>query len=84
MRARGSECCAVLNNDVGEGRVFGWVDFGQREDQERNCDRDNAGAEENDPFDTCLSFMCHLLAQPFSDQLPPLAMGSTGVRESVR
>src|SRR5688572_9899572 len=41
-----------------------WI-FGQREDQERNSDRDNAVAEGNDPFDTCLSFMCHLLTQPF-------------------
>jgi hypothetical protein len=41
------------------------VDFGQREDEERNCDRDNAVAEKDEPFDTCPSFMCHLLAQPF-------------------
>ena len=41
------------------------ADFGQRQDQESNCDRDNAVAEENEPFDICLSFMCHLLAQPF-------------------
>ena len=45
--------------------MFGRVDFGQREDQERNCDRQNAVTEENDPFDTCPSFMCNLLAQPF-------------------
>jgi hypothetical protein len=51
----------VLNNGVGEGRVFGRVDFGQREDQKRNCDRENAVTEENDPFDTRLSFICHLL-----------------------
>jgi hypothetical protein len=45
--------------------VFGRVDFGQREDQERNCDRENAVTEENDPFDARLWFMCNLLAQPF-------------------
>jgi hypothetical protein len=50
------------------------MDFGQREDQECDRDRDNAVTEGNDPVDTCFSFMCHLLASAFRlDQLPPSA-----------
>ena len=65
-----------------EGRVFGRVDFGQREDQERNCDRDDAVAEDNGPFDICLSFMCHLLAQPFVRSTS--SVGNGKVSESAK
>ena len=65
-----------------EGRVFGRVDFGQREDQERNCDRDDAVAEDNGPFDICLSFMRHLLAQPFVRSTS--SVGNGKVSESAK
>jgi hypothetical protein len=58
------------------------VDFGQREDQERNCDRENAVTEENDPFNACLSFICHLLAQPFVRSAS--SVGSGKVPESTK
>jgi hypothetical protein len=65
--------------------VFGRVDFGQRKDKESNCDRNNAVAEENEPFDICLSFMCHLLAQPFRQiNVRRWQWQSTGDHEGVR
>ena len=64
-RSTGSETCScVISHRY--PTVESWRSrIPKIEDQEGNCDRDDAVAEDNDPFDTCLSFMCHLLAQPF-------------------
>ena len=85
MRREGAECCPVLDNDVGERRAFSRVDFGQREDQERNSDRDNAVTEGDDPVDSCSSFICHPLA-PALRQISRLRRPwqSTGVSQTVR
>jgi hypothetical protein len=72
---------ALCSTTMSARVVFGRVDFGQREDQKRNCDRENAVTEENDPFDTRLSFICHLLGSLSSDQLPPWQWQSIEVGE---
>ncbi len=83
--AKAPSAAAVLNNNVHQRRAFSRVDFGQREDQERDSDRDNAVTEGNDPVDACFSFTCHCSLQP-SDLIRRLRRPwqSTGVSVTVR